>query len=82
MCPQMALLEIKKYQKSTECLLQRAPFTRVVRQTVQQVVSRGMWQRLVIVFQGLPCTPKIWLTTRRRCESCQQGGPPGPAGGC
>ncbi|XP_077446713.1 histone H3-like centromeric protein A [Stigmatopora argus] len=45
-----ALMEIRKYQKSTELLLRKAPFSRVVRELCQ-IYSRGdlRWQSLALM---------------------------------
>lgn len=38
----MALREIRKYQKSTECLIRRAPFQRLVREVAGDFVSANL----------------------------------------
>ncbi len=44
-----ALMEIRKYQKSTECLLKRRPFQRLVRETAQDLGKGEMrWQTTAI----------------------------------
>lgn len=40
---QVALREIRKYQKSTELLIRKAPFARTVREITEAIDKRGVW---------------------------------------
>ncbi|KAK6469565.1 histone H3-like centromeric protein A [Huso huso] len=45
-----ALMEIRKYQKSTELLIRKAPFSRLVREVCQSVSSQDLkWQSLALI---------------------------------
>ncbi|XP_041091342.1 histone H3-like centromeric protein A [Polyodon spathula] len=45
-----ALMEIRKYQKSTELLIRKAPFSRLVREVCQGVSSQDLkWQSLALI---------------------------------
>ncbi|XP_041082496.1 histone H3-like centromeric protein A [Polyodon spathula] len=45
-----ALMEIRKYQKSTELLIRKAPFSRLVREVCQSVSSQDLkWQSLALL---------------------------------
>ncbi len=45
----MALREIRRYQKSTELLLRKLPFQRLVRQITQDYSSTAKWQSQAIL---------------------------------
>ena len=47
-CPPMALREIRSYQKSTELLICRTPFQRLVREIAQDFKSELRLQSLAI----------------------------------
>ncbi|MBN3274892.1 CENPA protein, partial [Polyodon spathula] len=43
-------MEIRKYQKSTELLIRKAPFSRLVREVCQGVSSQDLkWQSLALI---------------------------------
>jgi len=51
----VALREIRRYQKSTECLLRRLPFQRLVREIAQEVKSDLRFQSFALAAMQEAC---------------------------
>lgn len=60
----VALREIRKYQKSTELLIRKLPFQRLVREVVQDVQSAGIQFRLQShALQALQEASEVYLVS-------------------